>query len=91
MPRMSLLALTPQSVRLSSRAVLTGYALLCATTLTDMRLSAQAKPLVTAKDLGRWESLGAARLAPNGEWLAYGITRGMGSNGQALSMLAPSP
>jgi dipeptidyl aminopeptidase/acylaminoacyl peptidase len=73
---MSLLALTPQSVRLSSRAVLTGYALLCATTLTDMRLSAQAKPLVTAKDLGRWESLGAARLAPNGEWLAYGITRG---------------
>ncbi len=73
---MSLLALTPQSVRLSSRAVLTGCALLCATTLTDMRLSAQAKPLVTAKDLGRWESLGAARLAPNGEWLAYGITRG---------------
>lgn len=43
-------------------------------------LAAQAKPLVTAKDLGKWESLGASRLSPNGQWLSYGITRGNEEN-----------
>jgi len=43
-------------------------------------LAAQEKPLVTAKDLGKWESLGATRLSPNGAWLAYGITRGNEEN-----------
>jgi len=38
-------------------------------------LSAQDKPLLTAKDYGKWETLGAARLAPNGNWAAYGISR----------------
>ncbi len=38
--------------------------------------AAQDKPLVTAADLGKWESLGASRLSPDGRWLAYGITRG---------------
>ncbi|MBC8089450.1 MAG: S9 family peptidase [Phycisphaerae bacterium] len=38
-------------------------------------LSAQNKPLLTATDYGKWESLGAARLAPNGNWAAYGISR----------------
>lgn len=38
-------------------------------------LFAQSKPTLAAKDLGRWESLGATRLSLNGAWLAYAITR----------------
>ncbi len=38
-------------------------------------LAAQPKPLVTPKDYGKWETLGASRLSPNGNWLAYGLTR----------------
>ena len=38
-------------------------------------LVAQSKPLVTPKDYGKWETLGAARFSPNGAWLAYGIAR----------------
>src|SRR6476661_4643352 len=37
---------------------------------------AQTKPLVTQADLGKWESLGNARLSPNGNWLAWTIVRG---------------
>jgi dipeptidyl aminopeptidase/acylaminoacyl peptidase len=33
------------------------------------------KPAVTPADHGKWESLAAAALAPNGQWLAYGINR----------------
>ena len=36
---------------------------------------AQGKPTLTPQDYGRWESLTAARLAPNGRWLAYGVNR----------------
>ena len=38
-------------------------------------LAAQSKPLVTPKDYGKWETLGASRLSPNGNWLAHGLTR----------------
>ena len=33
------------------------------------------KPAITPADYGKWESLVAAALSPNGEWLAYGINR----------------
>ena len=43
-------------------------------------LPAQPKPTLTPKDLGRWETLGPARLSPNGEWLSYLIVRGNEEN-----------
>lgn len=43
-------------------------------------ISAQEKPLLTPKDLGQWESLGAARLSPNGTWLSYAVARGNEEN-----------
>ncbi len=36
---------------------------------------AQSKPAVTPADYGKWESLAAAALSPNGQWLAYGVNR----------------
>ena len=45
-----------------------------------MALPAQVKPLITPKDLGKWESLGAVRLSPNGLWMSYGIARGNEEN-----------
>jgi dipeptidyl aminopeptidase/acylaminoacyl peptidase len=38
-------------------------------------LGAQLKPSVSARDYGRWETLGPATLAPNGSWLAYSVAR----------------
>src|SRR5215210_6628045 len=38
-------------------------------------VAAAQKPAVTPSDYGKWESLGAASLSPNGQWLAYGINR----------------
>jgi dipeptidyl aminopeptidase/acylaminoacyl peptidase len=38
-------------------------------------LAAQSKPLITAKDYGKWELLGAPRLAPRGDWVAAGVSR----------------
>ena len=38
-------------------------------------LAAQEKPTVPAADYGRWENLGAAVLSPEGEWIAYRVTR----------------
>ncbi len=40
-----------------------------------MPLAAQTKPALTAKDYGQWESVGAARLSPDGIWLAFGVSR----------------
>jgi dipeptidyl aminopeptidase/acylaminoacyl peptidase len=40
----------------------------------------QSKPLVTPKDLGKWEQLGQARLSADGNWIAYAITRGNEEN-----------
>jgi dipeptidyl aminopeptidase/acylaminoacyl peptidase len=36
---------------------------------------AQARPTVRPTDYGKWESLAAGALAPNGQWLAYGVNR----------------
>ena len=38
-------------------------------------LTAQARPTVRPADYARWESLGAATLSPNGQWLAYAVNR----------------
>jgi dipeptidyl aminopeptidase/acylaminoacyl peptidase len=38
-------------------------------------LSAQNKPLITPKDYGKWELLGAARLSPRGDWVAVPVGR----------------
>lgn len=35
----------------------------------------QARPTVTAADYGKWETLGAAALSPDGKWLAYTVAR----------------
>ena len=37
---------------------------------------AQGKPLVTTKDLAKWEVLGQNRLSPDGAWLTWSVTRG---------------
>src|SRR5690606_32796405 len=57
------------------RFVLRSAAALLLTSLPFASAAAQAKPLVTPKDLGKWESLGAFRLAPHGTWLATTIAR----------------
>jgi dipeptidyl aminopeptidase/acylaminoacyl peptidase len=38
-------------------------------------LVAQGKPLITPKDYGKWEQLGAARLSPRGDWVAVPVAR----------------
>ena len=38
-------------------------------------LGAQSKPLITPKDYGKWELLGASRLAPRGDWVAVKVNR----------------
>ncbi|MGH7709864.1 MAG: hypothetical protein ACREOG_01190, partial [Gemmatimonadaceae bacterium] len=38
-------------------------------------LAAQSRPPVTPRDYGKWESLAAATLSPNGQWLAYAVNR----------------
>ncbi|HEX7052168.1 MAG TPA: prolyl oligopeptidase family serine peptidase [Longimicrobiales bacterium] len=37
--------------------------------------SARQKPALTPADYGKWESLGFGRLSPDGEWLAYPVSR----------------
>jgi dipeptidyl aminopeptidase/acylaminoacyl peptidase len=36
---------------------------------------AQSKPTDRPADYGKWESLAAGALSPNGQWLAYGVNR----------------
>ena len=47
---------------------------------TAAPLNPGEKPLVTPKDFGKWESLGAARLSPDGQWIAVGVSRGNEEN-----------
>ncbi len=54
-------------------------ALLCAVAVPPVA-TAQTKPLVTQKDLAKWEGLGGGRLSPDGAWLAWSITRGNEEN-----------
>jgi len=53
---------------------LTAAALTIACALTT-QLAAQSKPLITPKDYGKWELLGAARLSPRGDWAAIPVSR----------------
>jgi hypothetical protein len=39
------------------------------------QLAAQNKPLITLKDYGKWELLGAPRLSPRGDWVAVPVSR----------------
>lgn len=41
---------------------------------------AQDRPVLSAADLARWESLGVSRLSPDASWLVYGISRGNEEN-----------
>ncbi|MBO0860621.1 MAG: S9 family peptidase [Chloracidobacterium sp.] len=36
---------------------------------------AQTKPRLTPAEYGKWETLGATNLSPDGKWLAYGVNR----------------
>ena len=56
--------------RTDSRLALTFIALVLAASPANAQ-----KPAIQPADYGQWESLGPPRLAPNGQWLAYGITR----------------
>jgi dipeptidyl aminopeptidase/acylaminoacyl peptidase len=54
--------------RLPSAAI--GLLLIAATSV-----NAQTKPLITPKDYGKWELLGAPRLSPKGDWVAVNVNR----------------
>ena len=40
-----------------------------------LRSIGQPKPAVTPAAFGKWETLGAGELSPDGKWLAYSIRR----------------
>ncbi len=42
-------------------------------------LAAQQKPTITSADAGKWESLGAGALSPDGKWVTYDVRRNNGS------------
>src|SRR5262249_19903048 len=41
---------------------------------------AQTKPRLTPADYGKWETLGATTLSPDGKWLAYAVNRSNRNN-----------
>jgi dienelactone hydrolase len=41
---------------------------------------AQTKPRLAPADYGKWETLGATTLSPDGKWLAYGVNRSNRNN-----------
>src|SRR3954467_4585993 len=45
------------------------------TSVVATSLTAQTRPLITPKDYGKWELLGAPRLSPRGDWVAVGVSR----------------
>lgn len=64
------MSLSHASVRLRRLAIAFGLV------AAPAALLAQTRPTLTPADLGQWESLGAARLSPDGQWLRYTISRG---------------
>jgi dipeptidyl aminopeptidase/acylaminoacyl peptidase len=54
---------------------LRSLSLLVAVSFAGADLAAQTRPLVTPKDYGKWELLGASRLAPRGDWVAFTVNR----------------
>jgi dipeptidyl aminopeptidase/acylaminoacyl peptidase len=65
--------------RLPSRANALALGLLLALSVA-LPVGAQQKPALAPAEYGRWEVLGGARFAPNGDWLAIPITRGNEEN-----------
>jgi len=63
--------------RTISRLLGTALALLL---LAAGTASAQDKPTLTPEDYGKWESLGYANLAPDGQWLVYPVSRTNGED-----------
>jgi len=59
---------------MTSRATVARLSVACLLSLPSTLL-AQAKPLITPKDYGKWEQLGAARLSPRGDWVAVPVAR----------------
>src|SRR5690349_5306119 len=59
---------------MTSRMTAVGRAAVCAM-IAPAALFAQSKPLITPKDYGKWEQLGAPRLSPRGDWVAVPVTR----------------
>lgn len=53
--------------RLASLAILAAF--------SATQLPAQSLPLITPKDFGKWEQLGAFRLSPRGDWAAVSVAR----------------
>ena len=49
---------------------------------------AQPKPTVTPADYGKWETLGAGTLSPDGKWLAYEIRRSSGDGELRVAPIA---
>src|SRR5688572_1757663 len=43
-------------------------------------VSAQQKPTLKPADYGKWENLGVSQISPDGQHLAYGISRSSGQN-----------
>ncbi len=52
---------------------------------------AQDRPTVRPDEYGRWENLGAASLSPDGEWIAYRVTRVSGQNELRIARVAAGP
>ena len=59
---------------MTSRTTIARLSVACALAFPAM-LFAQGKPLITPKDYGKWEQLGAPRLSPRGDWVAVPVTR----------------
>ena len=49
---------------------------------------AQTKPTLMPADYGKWESLGAGTLSPDGKWVAYDIRRTSGDGELRIAPVA---
>src|SRR5947209_8109568 len=54
-------------------------------------LAGQPKPAVTPADYGKWETLAAGELSPDGKWLAYQVRRTDGKHELRLSPAGAKP
>jgi dipeptidyl aminopeptidase/acylaminoacyl peptidase len=65
---------------------------LSALALAPALLFAQARPTLKAADYGKWERLGnqGPTLAPNGQWVAYGVERVNEENELRLTQTSPA-
>ena len=49
---------------------------------------AQTKPTLLPADYGKWETLGASNLSPDGKWMAYEIRRTSGDGELRITPVA---